>query len=66
MTEDTPANENGVTNNANGTIEPTLPTMARPDYSNFLDDPMLAELGWPVGEDIFSSLWTDDTLGTVG
>ncbi|KAI1613676.1 transcriptional regulatory protein LEU3 [Exophiala viscosa] len=64
--EDTPANENGVTNHANGIIEPAMATMARPEYSNFLDDPMLAELGWPVGEDIFSSLWTDETLGAVG
>ena len=66
ITEDTPANENGVANNANGATEPAMPTMARPEYSNFLDDPMLAELGWPVGEDIFSSLWADETLGAVG
>ncbi|KAJ9605015.1 hypothetical protein H2200_010404 [Cladophialophora chaetospira] len=54
----------------NGSTTITLPdsTMTptiKPDYSTFMDDPMLAEFGWPVSDDIFSSIWTDANVPTI-
>ncbi|KAK5371143.1 hypothetical protein LTR20_007250 [Exophiala xenobiotica] len=60
---DPPPNEHGIVPNGNALPEATMPAPAKPDYSNFLDDPMLTEFGWPVDDDIFSSIWTDNTLG---
>lgn len=66
ITEDAHGNDNGPAASANGQMDPAMPILTKPENTNFLDDPMLAELGWPVGEDIFSSLWADDTLGAAG
>lgn len=54
----------------NGPLTTALPGSAmtpviKPDYSTFMDDPMLTEFGWPVSDDIFSSIWTDDQLPTI-
>ncbi|OAL21694.1 hypothetical protein AYO22_07636 [Fonsecaea multimorphosa] len=40
----------------------SMPLAARPDYSTFLDDPMLTEFGWPVTDDVFSSIWADGPM----
>lgn len=63
--EGTAGNDSTVTANMSALSETTMPAPARLDYSNFLDDPMLSEFGWPVGDDIFSSEWADMTVGTV-
>ncbi|KAJ4553620.1 hypothetical protein HRR83_003346 [Exophiala dermatitidis] len=36
------------------------PTTSKLDYSSFLDDPMLAEFGLAISDDIFSTMWTDN------
>ncbi|OQU97123.1 Fungal specific transcription factor domain-containing protein [Cladophialophora immunda] len=43
----------------------SMPVAAKPDYSTFLDDPMLTEFGWPVTDDVFSSIWTDGPIATI-
>ncbi|KAK5554312.1 hypothetical protein LTR46_007510 [Exophiala xenobiotica] len=45
---DPPPNEHGIVPNGNALPEATMPAPAKPDYSNFLDDPMLTEFGWPI------------------
>jgi len=62
---DPPPSENGIVSNGNVLPEATTPAPAKPDYSTFLDDPMLTEFGWPVDDDIFSSIWADNTLGNL-
>jgi hypothetical protein len=42
-----------------GVTESAMTPAIKPDYSTFMDDPMLTEFGWPVSDDIFSSIWTD-------
>ncbi|OAP62403.1 hypothetical protein AYL99_04606 [Fonsecaea erecta] len=42
-----------------------VPVAPKPDYSTFLDDPMLTEFGWPVTDDVFSSIWTDGPIATI-
>jgi len=46
--------------NADALPEPSssaLPTESQ-DFSQHLPDPFLAEFGWPMDDDIFSSMWT--------
>ncbi|KIW84457.1 hypothetical protein Z517_03707 [Fonsecaea pedrosoi CBS 271.37] len=43
----------------------SVPVITKPDYSTFLDDPMLTEFGWPVTDDVFSSIWTDGPIATI-
>ncbi|KAL6243891.1 hypothetical protein RBB50_009325 [Rhinocladiella similis] len=60
------ATENDTTPNGSSLhAGPMGGTPLKPDYSGFLDDPMLAEFGWPSGEDIFSTIWADNTLAGV-
>ena len=40
-------------------------TIIKQDFSSFLDDPMLIEFGWSVGDDIFSPAWTEGTIGAM-
>ena len=37
----------------------TLTQAIKPNYSTLTDDPMLSEFGWPLSDDIFSSMWND-------
>lgn len=39
--------------------------LVKQDFSSFLDDPMLIEFGWSIGDDIFSPAWADGTIGPL-
>jgi len=45
--------------------EGTSSATAKADYPSFQDDPMLTEFGWPVGDELFSSIWADGEVGTI-
>ncbi|KIX07004.1 uncharacterized protein Z518_04980 [Rhinocladiella mackenziei CBS 650.93] len=61
-----PGSDGSTTSNMNAANGSAASATIKPDYSNFLDDPMLAEFGWPVGDDVLSgSLWAEGPLGTV-
>ncbi|EXJ96112.1 hypothetical protein A1O1_01238 [Capronia coronata CBS 617.96] len=57
--------EGPVSGTATALNDTAMQTMVKPDYTSFLDDPMLAEFGFPIGDEIFSSMWTDTTAETV-
>lgn len=62
------ATENNTTPNGGSTLYAApmgSGASLKPDYAGFMDDPMLAEFGWPSGEDIFSTFWADDSLAGV-
>lgn len=62
MTEDTAGNEGSSDSNNPALNDGAMPANIKMDYSSFLDDPMLAEFGWPVGDDLFSSIWADGPI----
>ena len=65
MPDALPANNGSSESNAQALNDGTSAITSKPDYPNLLDDPMLSEFGWPVGDDIFSSIWADGADGTI-
>ena len=65
MPEDPPAEDASNGPNAPVLNESTSSAIPKPDYPSFMDDPMLTEFGWPVGDDIFSSIWADSAIGPL-
>lgn len=39
--------------------------MAKQDFASFLDDPMLIEFGWSIGDDIFSPAWPEGNIAPI-
>ncbi|EXJ63637.1 uncharacterized protein A1O5_11398 [Cladophialophora psammophila CBS 110553] len=64
-TEDASGIEAANETNPTAQDDGSMPVATKPDYSTFLDDPMLTEFGWPVTEDVFSSIWTDGPIATI-
>ncbi|ETI29033.1 hypothetical protein G647_01486 [Cladophialophora carrionii CBS 160.54] len=63
--EEAPRSDSAGGSNETAMTESAMPSVIRPDYSTFMDDPMLTEFGWPVSDDIFSSIWTDGQVPAI-